>query len=53
MYEANIIQDGDDAHYLTKRETFKVDRQKVKSDDTIRVKLAPGGGACITIRAVK
>jgi alpha-glucosidase len=46
-----IVQDGDGGHYLTKRETLKTERRKVSSADTIRVKLAPGGGACIHLSA--
>ena len=49
-YEATIIQDGDDAHYQTKRESLKTEKRQVKSTDTIHVKLAPGGGACVLLK---
>jgi alpha-glucosidase len=47
-YSAAIVQDGDDAHYLTNRETLKAEKRQVTSTDTVRLKLAPGGGACLT-----
>ena len=46
-YNATIVEDGDDAHYLTNRETLKVTEATVTSIDTLRLKLAPGGGSCI------
>ncbi len=46
-YNATIVEDGDDAHYLTNRETLKVTEATVTSSDTLRLKLAPGGGSCI------
>ena len=49
-YEATIVQDGDDAHYQTKRESLKTEKRQVKSTDTIHVKLAPGGGACVLLK---
>jgi alpha-glucosidase len=52
-YELTIVQDGDNAHYLTNREVFKVDTKILNSDSKVNVKLAPGGGACIIIKALK
>lgn len=49
-YEAVVMEDGDDAHYLLNREQLKVRRQQVTSDSVVRVKLAPGGGSCLLIR---
>lgn len=46
---AGIVEDGDAAHYLTNRETSKVSKKQVTSKETLEVKLAPGGGACITL----
>jgi len=48
-HRATIIQDGEPAHYLTNRETLRTERRKVDGKDIIRVKLAPGGGACVMI----
>lgn len=52
-YEVEIIQDGKDAHYLTNRETCRVDKKEVTKRDALRLSLAPGGGACLTFKAVK
>ena len=49
-YDAQIMEDGDDAHYLTNRETLKVSQKKVTKSDTLKLKLAPGGGACLLFR---
>lgn len=48
-YKAEIVEDGEDAHYLTRRETLKTSNRKVNRNTTLDVKLAPGGGACIRI----
>ena len=49
-YMAEITTDGDDANYLTNRETVKVENTTVTSKSKLNVRLAPGGGACILIR---
>ena len=49
-YEATVVEDGDDAHYLTNREVLKVSRQPVTAGSVVRVKLAPGGGSCLLIK---
>ncbi|GAA4329259.1 glycoside hydrolase family 97 protein [Mucilaginibacter gynuensis] len=49
-YEAVIIQDGEDADYRMPTESYKVSKRLVGKDDTLLVKLAPGGGACIMIK---
>lgn len=49
-YEAVVVEDGDDAHYLHNREQLKVRRQQVSADSVVQVKLAPGGGCCLLIR---
>lgn len=51
-YEVTVIQDGDNAHYLTNREVMKVQKQMLNAKDTVHVKLAPGGGACLIIKAI-
>ena len=51
-YTVTIIQDGDDAHYLRNRESFKIAKRAVRQTDKIHVKLAPGGGACLIIKTV-
>lgn len=49
-YEATMIQDGENAHYLTNRLAHKVVKMTVRSSDSIPVRLAPGGGACLIIK---
>jgi alpha-glucosidase len=51
-YEVTIVQDGENAHYLTNREVMKVQTQMLNAKDTVHVKLAPGGGACLIIKAI-
>ena len=51
-YRALIIQDGDEANYLTVNESYKSSQKEVSFNDTLRVKLAPGGGACILIEQI-
>ena len=47
IFDAEIVEDGDDAHYLTNRETLKVSKKQVTNKDILKLKLAPGGGACL------
>lgn len=48
-YHVEITEDGDNADYLTNRETTKVSHKDVTSKDIVTVRLAPGGGACLLI----
>jgi len=52
-YEALVLQDGDDSDYRTHRESYKAATRTVTRADTVRVKLAPGGGACVLLTASK
>jgi len=49
-YQAMIVQDGEDAHYLRNRESLRTQNRRVSPSDTIPLKLAPGGGACVLLR---
>jgi alpha-glucosidase len=49
-FHATIIQDGDDADYRTGNESYKTSSKEVSQTDILRVKVAPGGGACILIK---
>lgn len=49
-FKAMIIQDGDGADYRTRTESYKISKINVSQTDSVHVKLAPGGGACIMIR---
>jgi alpha-glucosidase len=48
-YQATIVQDGEDGHYQTNRETLRVEKRKASPTDTLHLKLAPGGGACVIL----
>ena len=52
-YEALVMEDGDDSDYRTHKESYKAAKRAVTCAATIRVKLAPGGGACVLLTAVK
>ncbi|MDR2982151.1 MAG: glycoside hydrolase family 97 protein [Puniceicoccales bacterium] len=49
-YAASIVEDGDDAHYLRNRESIKVTTRQVRKNETLRLKLAAGGGACLVFK---
>lgn len=49
IYQATIVQDGEDGHYQKNRETLRVEKRKAGPADTLRIKLAPGGGACLIL----
>ena len=51
-YDVTIIQDGDNAHYLTNREVLKSEKKIMKPSETVHIKLAAGGGACLIIKEV-
>jgi alpha-glucosidase len=52
-HEALIIQDGVDSDYRTHRESYQVQKRTVTRSDTIHLKLAPGGGACILLKEIQ
>lgn len=49
-YKVQLIQDGDDAHYLTNRESYQVEEKQIQSGEEVSVHLAAGGGTCIRIQ---
>lgn len=49
-YDVQIVEDGDGTHYLTNRETLKVSQKKVTKSDALKLKLTPGGGACLLFK---
>ena len=49
-YTVEVIEDGDDAHYLTNRESLKTTTRQLTNNDKLTLKLAPGGGACLVIK---
>lgn len=48
-YTAELVEDGDEAHYLYSRECFKERMEVVSNEDKNLVQLSPGGGACVII----
>ena len=50
-YVAQIYRDGPDASWNGKRESIVVERREVTSNDTLELKLAPGGGQAIRFAA--
>ena len=53
-FTATVNTDADDTHYRTNRETFKTEAPlTVTRKQTIKIRLAPGGGACILIKCTK
>jgi alpha-glucosidase len=48
-YQATIVQDGEDGHYQKNRETLRVEKRLVSPNDTLSLKLASGGGACVIL----
>lgn len=48
-HEALIIQDGPNSDYRTHAEDYRAETRQVSRTDTLRLKLAPGGGACVLV----
>lgn len=49
-YTATVMQDGPQADFRTQHESCATSTQQVRATDVIRVKLAPGGGACVVLK---
>lgn len=49
-YTATIYEDGKDAHYETNPKSYKIRTVKVNSKTKLDIKLAPGGGAAISVK---
>ncbi|HMG68947.1 MAG TPA: glycoside hydrolase family 97 protein [Chitinophagaceae bacterium] len=48
-YKATIYADGPDANWKTNQEAYKITQQTVDNTSKLELKLAPGGGAAISI----
>lgn len=48
-FSAELTTDGPGAHYLTQRETCQTDSLTLRRTDSLTLRLAPGGGACLRI----
>lgn len=51
-HEALIIQDGPKSDYRTQAEDYQAETRTVSRTEILRVKLAPGGGACLLFKPV-
>ena len=49
-YHATIYRDGDDADWHNNPEAYSIDTQQVTSQDTLSIRMAPGGGFAIAIK---
>jgi hypothetical protein len=48
-YQATIYADGDDAHWDKNPTAYEIDKKEVNNTTSLKLKLAPGGGAAISI----
>jgi alpha-glucosidase len=46
-WKATILQDAADTHFQKQCETYTIKKRDVVAKDTLTLKLAPGGGACV------
>ena len=51
-YEATVYADGEDADWKSNPQSYRIYTRTVKPSATLRIPLAPGGGAAVTIRPV-
>jgi len=52
-HDALIIQDGPLSDYRTHAEDYRAESREVSKTDTLRLKLAPGGGACVLVKPTR
>jgi hypothetical protein len=52
-YTATVYRDADDAHWQNNPEAYKIEKLNVDRNSTLRLKLAPGGGAAISLFPVR
>ena len=52
-YEASIYRDADDAHYKNNPQAYVVEKKDVTSNDSLQIKMAPGGGFAISFEEKK
>lgn len=50
IYEATIYADGDDADWVTNPTSYKIERQKVSSADSLPIRMAAGGGMAVVFK---
>jgi alpha-glucosidase len=47
-YTATVYRDAADAHWQSNPTAYEITRHSVTAEDTMTLRLAPGGGAAIT-----
>ncbi len=52
-YVARIYADAPDAHWQTRPMAYKITEQRVDARDALNIRLAPGGGCAISLRAAE
>ena len=52
-FEATIYEDAPDAHFQTNPQAYRIRTVKVDAKTKLKLNLAPGGGAAVTIRPAK
>ncbi|MGH8187433.1 MAG: glycoside hydrolase family 97 C-terminal domain-containing protein, partial [Steroidobacteraceae bacterium] len=50
-YVAQIYRDGANAHWRTRQHAIAIERRTVRRGDKLSLRLAPGGGTAIRLRA--
>jgi glucan 1,4-alpha-glucosidase len=48
-YQAIIYRDADNADWKANPEAYTIEKRVVTSEDRLKIKLAPGGGAAVSI----
>ncbi len=51
VYDAVLYADGLDAHFRTAPQSYKISKLELTSEDTLSVRMAPGGGFAISLVA--
>ncbi|MBI9016973.1 MAG: glycoside hydrolase family 97 catalytic domain-containing protein [Phycisphaerae bacterium] len=52
-YQAILLEDATDTHYINNRQAYQVKKTTISAGDTIKIKMAPGGGHCMILTPTK
>ena len=50
VWEATFYEDTEETHFQTNPEAYRVRKGEVKAGDKVTVKIAPGGGHCLSLK---
>ena len=53
MYTLTLYRDAEDAEWQARPYAYIIEEQKVTADDTLRIRMAPGGGFAAELRVEK